>query len=137
MDAIADDTSTNRSKSKSTSGKSSSGAKKTQPVLNPRLNLSALSDFVKKYKPKKNTERILVFSAFLRDELGISPCPSDDIYSCFHSLKSEMKIPEAFQKNMNDTKSEGFIEYSKLSEISVPAMGENQLVSMAKRAIEA
>ena len=125
------------SKPKSTTAKPVTGSKKSQPTLNPHLDLSALADHVKQYKPKKNTEKILVFTAFLRDELNISPCPSDDIYSCFHSLKSEMKIPEAFQKNMNDTKSEGFIEYVKLSEVTIPTMGENQLVSLKKKAAEA
>jgi len=124
-------------KPKASSSKSSSGSKKPQPMLNANLDLSGLDDFVKRYKPIKNTERILVFAAFLRDVLKISPCPSDDIYSCFHGMKSEMKIPVAFQKNMNDTKSEGYVEYSKLSEIRIPTMGENQLVIMAKKAAEA
>jgi hypothetical protein len=134
-DAVPDETPSQKAKPANT--KSAAGSKKPQPTLNPHLDLSALSDYVKHYKPKKNTERILVFAAFLRDKLSISPCSSDDIYSCFHSLRSEMKIPEAFQKNMNDTKSEGFIEYVKLSEVSIPIMGENQLVALSKKAAEA
>ncbi|WP_395942641.1 hypothetical protein [Brevundimonas sp.] len=124
-------------KSKQSQIKNSSSSKKSQPSLNTNLDLSKLPEFIKKYKPKNNTEKILVFCSFLRDILKVSPCADSDIYSCFHSMKSEMKIPEAFAKNMNDAKKEGYIEYTKLSEVIIPTMGENHLVYMAKKVSDA
>lgn len=122
-------------KTKGSTGKGKT-SKAAQPVLNANLDLTGLSGFVADHKPAKNTERILVFAAFLRDKLAISPCSFDDIFSCFHAMKSTMKIPQAFAKNMHDAKSEGFIEYVKLNEIEIPIMGENHLVTLTKKTSE-
>lgn len=120
-------------KAKSNATKPSTPKKATQPSLNAHLDLAGIEDFVAKYNPAKNTERILVFAAFLRDRAEIYPTSQDDIYSCFHTMKSDMKIPVAFSKNMNDAKAAGFIEYEKLNEITITTMGENQLTGMSKK----
>ncbi|MNS68067.1 hypothetical protein D3C72_1013340 [compost metagenome] len=122
-------------KNKSTAGKSKP-SKKPQPTLNSSLDLSGLSEFLNKYKPKNNAEKILVFGAFLRDTQKIVPCSFDDIFSCFYSMKSSMKIPQAFAKNMHDAKISGYIDYVKLNEISIPTMGENHLTVLLKKAAE-
>lgn len=106
---------------------------KAQPTLNPNLNLIGLDEFVASYKPGNNMEKILVFAAFLRDKLSMSNCSDDAIFSCFHNMKSSMKIPQAFGKNLNDAKNAGYIDYSKLSEITIPTMGENHLIALAKK----
>lgn len=131
----ADDPDTVGSKAKSPSHKTKA-SKPHQPTLNANLDTSGLAEFLALYNSSKNTERILVFAAFLREKLSLTPCNSDDIFSCFHSMKSSMKIPEAFAKNMNDAKAAGYINYSKLSEISIPIMGENHLVNLAKKVTE-
>lgn len=126
-----------RTKSKSpakNSGSSrSSGIPKYYDAnFNPNLDFSELKNFISKYNPATNITRNLVFVAFLRDKLGIYPCSADDIYSCYYSIKSELSIPEAFGKSLNDSRNEGFILYSSSSDISIPTVGENKLTEMAK-----
>ena len=107
---------------------------KAQPTLNPNLNLTGLEEFVASYKPGNNMEKMLVFAAFLRDKLSMSKCSDDAIFSCFHNMKSSMKIPQAFGKNLNDAKNAGYVDYTKLSEISITTMGENHLIALGKKA---
>lgn len=102
-------------------------------TFNPNLDLAGLGDFLKLYCPANKKERVLVYTAFLRDALNRSPCTADDIYSCFWAMKSEASIPEAFGKNLNDARREGFIAYSGPSDVTIPTAGENALIRLGKK----
>lgn len=141
---VVADASTSKAKGQKTKSKSpakpsgpskSSGiAKYYDAKFDPNLDFSGLKDFMGTYNPATNMTRNLVFAAFLREKLGLSPCTADAIYSCYYSLKSELSIPEAFGKSLNDSRSEGFISYNGPSDITIPTVGENKLSEMSKAA---
>ena len=111
-------------------------AKYYKGKFNPNLDLSDLESFCKIYKPTNNKERALVFSAFLRDELAISPCSVDDIYSCYWAMRSLYSIPEAFGKSLNDARNDGYVTYSSAGDIEIPTAGENALIKLKKKDTE-
>jgi hypothetical protein len=105
-----------------------------KPMFNSNLNLAGLSTFYAKLAPTKHSEKILAFAVYLRDELKIAPCSVNDIYTCYFTLKSQTKIPEAFAQAFKDTKSRThFIDYETLSEIRVTIAGENHFNEMTKK----
>ncbi|MSP42968.1 MAG: hypothetical protein EXR08_06325 [Alphaproteobacteria bacterium] len=66
------------------------------PSFNKNLDLAKLENFYDRCLPKNHSEKILIFSVFLRDELKIDPCTANDIYTCYNNLKLKDKRPTAF-----------------------------------------
>jgi hypothetical protein len=90
------------------------------------LNLAGLAEFYAKINPANHSEKILCFAIFLRDNLKISPCSPDDIYTCYFTLKSETKTPEAFQQAFITAKNRThFIEIEWPTKIDVTIAGDN------------
>lgn len=108
-----------------------------KPKFNSKLNLAGLDEYFDELKPKSTSEAIVVFAAFLRDRLQMVTCSADDIYTCFFTLKSKLKIPTAFQQAFHDAKRRThFINYDSLDSISVSIAGDNWLEAQAKKAKE-
>lgn len=103
-------------------------------TFNPNMDFSKLKDHLKKFDPKNNMNRNLVFSSYLRDVLKIEPCSADEIYSCYYSQKSDISIPEAFGKSLMDTRREGFLSFTDFSSLTIPTVGENRLSELEKAA---
>ena len=123
-------------KEKTTKGaakKKGAGTHVYQPKVNPDLDLAKLPEFYAQFTTKNNSERILVFAVFIRDQLGIAPCSADDIYSCYFALKSQLEIPEnmyqAFANAWSRTK---WVQYISKDEIRITVAGENRYSEMTK-----
>ncbi|MEQ8269136.1 MAG: hypothetical protein RH982_18250 [Parvibaculum sp.] len=96
-----------------------------KPKLNTSLNLAKLASFYDGFSPKNHPEKILIFSVFLRDELNLSTCSLDDIFTCYSSLKGRTATPVAFAKNISDAKSAGYIGGESNGSLSVTTAGDN------------
>lgn len=108
-----------------------------RPTFNTSLNLVSLNEFYSAIKPSSHPEKILCFAIFLRDQCSISPCTADDIYTCYFTLKSETKIPEAFVQAFRDTQSKKhFIEFKSPQHIEITIAGENYFNSTMKKKVD-
>ena len=95
-----------------------------KPQLDNSLTTTSLADFFAKANPKSHAEKILAFVRFLEDELGISPCSADQIYTCYRVLRTPM--PEAFVQAFRDTQNkQGFIAAPSPTEITATIVGNN------------
>lgn len=108
-----------------------------KPTFNTNLNLASLNAFYSAIKPGGHSEKILCFAIFLRDHCNISPCTADDIYTCYFTLKSETKIPEAFLQAFRDTQSKKhYIKFESPQHIEITIAGENYFNSNMKKKAE-
>lgn len=109
------------------------GVDADKPKLDKDLDTSKLADFYGQFEPKNNPEKILVFSKFLTEELGIESPTTDQIYTCYLALKE--KIPKVFSQAFRDTggKKYGYIDYKAPSDIKVTIMGTNHFNSGVRR----
>jgi hypothetical protein len=90
------------------------------------LNLAGLGEFYDQFAPANHNEKILCFAVFLRDQLKISPCTADDIYTCYFTLKTRTKTPVAFQQAFITAKSRThFIQFDWPQKIEVTIAGDN------------
>lgn len=97
-----------------------------KPSFNANLNLTGLSEFYKEWAPKNHPETILVFAIFLRDRLNIFPCTANDIYTCYFTLKSQVKTPEAFvQAFRNAENRTHYIRFESVDKIEITIAGDN------------
>jgi hypothetical protein len=97
-----------------------------KPKFNSALNLGELASFYDTWAPANNSEKILVFATFIRDRLEVAPCSADDIYTCFFTLKSKTKTPEAFVQAFRDAHNKThFIDFVSLQEIRITIAGDN------------
>lgn len=88
----------------------SSGINSNAPKLDKSIDTSGLAAFYGRYEPKNNAEKILIFSKFLSDELGLEEPNTDQVYTLFK--KSGEKIPKAFAQAFHDAGSKhGFIDF--------------------------
>jgi hypothetical protein len=105
-----------------------------KPSFNANLDLAKLPDFYSKLSMENHREKILAFTVFLRDEVGINPCSADDIYSCYFVLKSKTKIPTAFIQAIRDAQNKaGFVQFVSIAEVRVTTAGENHYQAMLSR----
>lgn len=89
-------------------------------------NLADLGEFYDAFAPSNHNEKILCFAVFLRDRLKIAPCTADDIYSCYFTLKTRTKTPEAFQQAFITAKNRThFIEVEWPEKIEITIAGDN------------
>ncbi len=94
--------------------------------FNTNLNLAGLDTFYDEWAPRNNFEKILIFAIFLRDRLQIAPCTAGDIYTCFHTLKSKTKTPEAFVQAFRDAQHRThFIEFTSPQAVQITIAGDN------------
>lgn len=101
-----------------------------KPKFNDDLNPRGLPEFYDQYAPKTHSEKILVFAAFLRDKMRISPCTANDIFTCYFTMKNKTKTPEAFVQAFRDCQSRThYIKVISLTEIEVAIPGDNFLTS--------
>ena len=113
--------------------KKTEASKQTVPAYKPKLDsstpLTGLDTFYNGYKPKNNSERVLLFCKYLQNN-GLGSCTADQIYTCFVKCDSK-NLPKAFPQSLIDArgKDRGYIEYDKLENISVSAIGEHHLLT--------
>jgi hypothetical protein len=111
-----------------------SKATEYKPSFNPQLNLNGLEEWYGRFEPANYSEKILLFAIFLRDHLNARPCNADDIFTCFQTLRSLTKTPEAFVQAFRDAQSRThFIEYLSPENIEVTIAGENHFNHKLKR----
>lgn len=113
-------------------GNKGSGDSTFKPKFDPDLDLTGIDEFRAEYSPTNNSEKILVFAAFLRDKLGKATCTAHEIYTCYFTTKE--KIPEAFVQAFRDCQSRThYIKYTNMSDIEVTIPGNNWLNARAKK----
>jgi len=112
-------------KKKNDSAENASGIDSNAPKLDKNIDTSGLAAFYGQYKPKNNAEKILIFSKYLSDELGIEEPNTDQIYTLFK--KAGDKIPKAFAQAFHDTGNKhGFIDFDgPAATIKVTIAGDN------------
>jgi len=121
-----------KGKRAATGGAKSGDSTNYKPKFDNDLDLNGLDDFCAKYSPNGNSEKILVFTAFLRDSLQKSPCTADEIYTCFFTAKE--KIPTAFLQAFRNCQSRThYIKYESPAQIEVAIPGNNWLNAQAKK----
>lgn len=99
-----------------------------KPKFNNELNLAGLPEFYDRYAPSGHSEKILVFAAYLRDQLKMTACSADDIFTCYFTMKSKTKIPEAFLQAFRTCQHRThYIKYNSFSDIQVAIPGDNFL----------
>lgn len=104
------------------------------PKFDPNLDLAKLENFYANFEPKNHREKILIFAIFLRDELQKNPCSADHIFTCYHSLRTQTEIPEAFVQAIRDAHNKGgFVELISPQEIRITIAGENYFNQKIKR----
>ena len=97
-----------------------------KPLFNTSLNLAELPGFYAAFNPTSHNEKILCFAVFLRDRLTMSPCTANDIYTCYFSLKSQTKMPEAFHQAFITARNRThFIEVEWPEKIEITIAGDN------------
>ena len=97
-----------------------------KPAIDKNVPLQGLAEFYGKYQPKNNSERILLFCKFLKDN-GFDPCTANQIYTCY--IKTDPKnLPKAYPQALIDArgKDRGYIDYEKLEEITLSHLGDHQ-----------
>jgi hypothetical protein len=105
-----------------------------KPKFNNEINLSGLAEFYENYKPSTHNEKIVVFAAFLRDSLGKSLCTSDDIFTCYFTMRGKTKTPEAFLQAFRTCQARThYIKYVSPTHIEVTIPGDNFLNSKIKQ----
>ncbi len=70
--------------------------------FNNQLDLLGLEDFLSPMNLKNNTEYLVAFCKFLRENAGIEVINGDDIFTCFSELKSIIKIPGSFMNTLRN-----------------------------------
>ena len=99
-----------------------------EPSVDSSLPISELKEYFDNRRPKNNPECIIVFAAYLRDKHNISPCTIDQLYTCFWSLRKEIKIPRRFRQAVIDTKNKKkWVEWVDENSIQITNIGENAL----------
>jgi hypothetical protein len=113
-------------------GNKGSGDAAFKPKFDPDLDLTGIDDFYAKCAPTNNSEKILVFAAFLRDKLGKAICTAHEIYTCYFTMKED--IPTAFAQAFHNCRSRThYIKYTTMSDIEVTIPGNNWLNAQAKK----
>lgn len=102
-----------------------SGIDPDHPKLDKSLDTSGLAKFYSQFEPKNNAEKILIFTKFLTEELGIESPNTDHYYTCYSHLKE--RIPKVFAQAFRDAhgRSYGYIDYKSPSDISITIIGTN------------
>jgi hypothetical protein len=128
---------TGGTKKRAAGKKTSAGKTKSsdyKPKFKSDLDLSGLKPFYDQFAPKNHSEKILIFAQFLSEQLGIDPCAADDIYSCYFTLKTDTRTPQAFVQALRDAqKHKGYINFNSLEDINVSIAGSNHFHQGLKR----
>lgn len=94
------------------------------PKLDKNVDTSKLKAFYDQFEPGNAPEKILIFLKYLIEMAGIDNPNTDQVYTCFHSLKE--KTPNAYAQAFRDAASKrGFIEFNSPTDIQITIMGEN------------
>lgn len=114
-------------KSSSLEGGETASVSSHKPSLDKQLDTAKLNEFMSAYEPKNTAERILLFTKFMDEELGISPCNVDQIYTCF--IHTKTKIPTAFGQVFINTRGDdyGYINFTSPTDITISMRGINHL----------
>jgi hypothetical protein len=85
------------------------------------------------FEPKNSAEHILLYAKFMEQELGISPCTMDQVFTCFHAMKA--KIPAVLRQAFIDARgtSYGYIDFKTPNDVTIPIRGINHFNSGIKR----
>jgi hypothetical protein len=139
VDSGASPTSLSQSKKRiskiQAAGTDKSRPTESKPTFNSQLNLKGLEAFYEKHAPSSHAEKILVFAAFLRDNLATAPCSTSDVYTCYFTLRGKTKIPTAFlQAFYNAHSRTHFIDFQAPNTVAITIAGDNQLVEMVAKA---
>lgn len=121
-----------RSAPKSDNGKNKAGT--YRPAVKPDLDLTPLGDFYDQFDPSTHSEKILIFTTFLRDVLKIEPCAADDVFSCYFALRHRTDTPKAFVQAIRDAQNKfHFVEFASPQEIRVTTVGNNHFNRTLKK----
>ncbi|MFV2053488.1 hypothetical protein [Aliiroseovarius sp. YM-037] len=94
-------------------------------MLNKDLDVSGLKDYFSEFDTKKAAEQALIFTMFLREVRGIVPCTADDIYTCFFTMKDQLKLPSMTSLFNNDRARTGFFKRVENGKVEITQIGEN------------
>ncbi|MDH7800482.1 MULTISPECIES: hypothetical protein [unclassified Rhizobium] len=101
------------------------------PQLDNSLTTTNLKTFFEKSKAKSHADKILTFVRFLSDELSITPCTADQVYTCYKVLRE--KMPEAFAQAFRDTQNkQKYIDAASPAAITATIVGDNRFEDMIK-----
>lgn len=128
-----DKPSKSRAKRSSNAGEGQKKSGTYKPSFDASLNLKGLPEFYDSLAPTNAAEKILVFAAFLLEQLNMQSFNADHIYTCFFSVKDRTKIPEAFAQAFHNTQARThYIQMNSIQEISLTTAGHNRLEEMKK-----
>lgn len=100
------------------------GVNPDAPKLDKKVDTSQLRVFYEQFEPGSAPEKILIFLKYLIERAGIEKPNTDQVYTCFYSLKE--KAPKAYAQAFRDAASKrGFIDFNSPTEIQITIMGEN------------
>ena len=103
-----------------------------KPKKDNNLDLSALEEYYNEFSPVNNSEKILIFTYFLKNKLAIEKPNTDQIYTCFHKMKQ--KIPTAFKQSFYNAESRhGYISFTAPGFVDITVAGENHINHDIKR----
>ncbi len=98
-----------------------------KPKYNKQLDLLGLGDFVKPLSLNNNTEYVISFCKFLKENAGLEIVNGDDIFTCFSELKAVVKIPGSFMNTLRNAQNrDHVIIYDRgFVNVSLTPKGEN------------
>lgn len=103
-----------------------------KPKFDNDLDLTGIDEYYAKYSPTNNSEKILVFAGFMRDQLGKVTFTAHEIYTCYFTAKE--KIPSAFVQAFRDCQSRThFIKFTTMMDIEIAIPGANWLNGQGKK----
>lgn len=120
-------------KKKSNAETGTSGVNPDNPTLDKNLDTSGLQEFYGQFEPKTHPEKILIFLKFLIDHAGIESPNTDQVYTCYETVKE--KPAAAFAQAFRDTSSKknGYIDYNSATDIKVTFIGNRHFDHELKR----
>lgn len=132
-DPIKGEKKTKPRRRKATQASSASSTEKRKSVIDDLkvisdLKIDKLPDFFQTKSPKGNPQILLVFAAFLRDEIQSNPCSVDELYTCYWAMKKTVKMPVKFRQAIIDTvNKKKWLEWKSSTQVSITSIGENVL----------
>lgn len=113
----------NESTSKNRKSTGNSNKKLTDLDFYP-AGQKSLTDFIKGFKIKNDSERNLLFTHYLSNVLKISKITLDHLYTCYDEV--DYKIPENMAKSLSNTTVRGWLKSDK-SNITITTKGVNKI----------
>jgi hypothetical protein len=116
-----------RSKKKSTEVGTETGASVTsyKPNIDATLNLATFKPYIAKHVTKNAAQQILLYAYYLREELKITPCTLDQIFTCMKAAGN--KVPTAFGQVFINTRGNdyAYIDFSSANDVTITIKGDN------------